>query len=97
MVGLAPCEGPENLKHIKTDGWNHLTDRGFPWRSENISCEYDSDSEELQPRLGILIISLLALCGGCAVWKCLCFFTITIISVYNEQIYNLPSTGQITG
>ena len=54
---------PENLKHIKTDGWNHLTDRGFPWRSENISCEYDSDSEELQPRIGILIISLLALCG----------------------------------
>ena len=36
---------------------------------------------------------MLALCGGCAVWKCLCFFTITIISVYNEQIYNLASTG----
>ena len=26
-----------------------------------------------------------------------CFFTITIISVYNEQIYNLASRGQITG
>ena len=63
------------------------------------------DSEELQPELifcaetenANYLSAGIVWSGACAVWKCLCFFTITIISVYNEQIYNLPSTGQITG